>query len=390
MKKWLIISVGLLLFLASCQKEEKRAISDERLAEVFSMAEHQYVMLDQQLTDNTMPRTLNADGTLRTSDLNWWCSGFFPGSLWYIYEFGHSPTISAMALKQTQKLEPLLEMNTDHDIGFQLNCSYGNAYRITGNVACREVLVAGARKLAQRMNPTTGVIRSWDFLRKGWKYPVIIDNMMNLELLTVGARLSGDVNLGLVARTHADTTMKNHFRADYTSYHLVNYDPETGEVLSRETVQGYADESAWSRGQAWALYGYSMMYRETGEARYLAQAMNIGDMLLERLPDDGIPYWDFDDPQEEPLRDVSAAAIMASAFIELSEQSGNDAYFSMAEKLLCTMLTPEYLATPGSNGGFLLKHGVGNIPDNSEVDVPLTYADYYFLEALVRYWKHEG
>lgn len=389
MKKWFLFLVAALC-LSACDEDAKRAISNECLTEVFGMAEHQYVMLDQQLTDSTMPRTLNADGTLRTSDLNWWCSGFFPGSLWYIYEFGHSQTISTMALKQTQKLEKLLEMNTDHDIGFQLNCSYGNAYRMTGNVTCREVLVAGARKLAQRMNPATGVIRSWDFLRKGWKYPVIIDNMMNLELLTVGARLSGDVELGLVARTHADTTMKNHFRPDYTSYHLVNYDPETGEVLSRETVQGYADESAWSRGQAWALYGYSMMYRETGEARYLAQAMNIGDMLLERLPDDGIPYWDFDDPQEKPLRDVSAAAIMASAFIQLSEQSGNMTYWDMAEKQLCTMLTPEYLAAPGTNGGFLLKHGVGNIPDNSEVDVPLTYADYYFLEALVRYWKHEG
>lgn len=389
MKKWFLFLVAI-LGLTSCDKNTQRAISDERLSEVFTMAEHQYVMLDQQLTDSTMPRTLNADGTLRTSDLNWWCSGFFPGSMWYIYEFGHSQTISTMALKQTQKLEKLLEMNTDHDIGFQLNCSYGNAYRMTGNVTCREVLVAGARKLAQRMNPATGVIRSWDFLRKGWKYPVIIDNMMNLELLTVGARLSGDVELGLVARTHADTTMKNHFRPDYTSYHLVNYDPETGEVLSRETVQGYADESAWSRGQAWALYGYSMMYRETGEARYLAQAMNIGDMLLSRLPDDGIPYWDFDDPQEEPLRDVSAAAIMASAFIQLSEQSGNMTYWDMAEKQLCTMLTPEYLATPGTNGGFLLKHGVGNLPEGSEVDVPLTYADYYFLEALVRYWKHEG
>ena len=387
MKKWFLFLVAVLC-LTSCDEDTRRAISDERLAEVFSMAEHQYVMLDLQLTDSTMPRTLNADGTLRTSDLNWWCSGFYPGSLWYIYEFGHSPNVSALAMKQTRKLEPLLAMNTDHDIGFQLNCSYGNAYRMTGNVACRDVLVAGARKLAQRMNPATGVIRSWDFLRKGWKYPVIIDNMMNLELLTVAARLSGDVELGLVARTHADTTMKNHFRPDYTSYHLVNYDPETGEVLSRETVQGYSDESAWSRGQAWALYGYSMMYRETDEARYLAQAMNIGDMLLSRLPDDGIPYWDFDDPQEDAPRDVSAAAIMASAFIQLSEQTGNEAYFSMAEKQLCTMLTPEYLAAPGTNGGFLLKHGVGNLPDNSEVDVPLTYADYYFLEALVRYWKH--
>jgi uncharacterized protein YyaL (SSP411 family) len=212
--------------------------------------------------------------------------------------------------------------------------------------------------------------------------------MMNLELLTVGARLAGDETLEQVALRHADTTLKNHFRADYTSYHLVNYDPLTGQVLSRETVQGYADESAWSRGQAWALYGYSMMYRETGQERYLEQAQHIADMLLERLPADGIPFWDFDDPQPHPLRDASAAAILASAFIELSEHTGREAYFRMAEKQLITLLTPEYLAPAGTNGGFLLKHGVGNLPEGSEVDVPLTYADYYFLEALVRYGKH--
>lgn len=374
--------------LLSCAERTERAISPQQLADVFTLAEKQYTQLCEQLTDSTMPRTLNPDGTLRTSDVNWWCSGFLPGSLWYIYEVGQSPAIRALALEQTLKLKPLLQLPTDHDIGFQLNCSYGQAYRLTGADSLKSVLVAGARKLAQRMNPTTGVIRSWDFLRPGWKYPVIIDNMMNLELLTVGARLAGDDTLKQVALRHADTTLKNHFRADYTSYHLVNYAPLTGQVLSRETVQGYADESAWSRGQAWALYGYSMMYRETGQERYLEQAQHIADMLLQRLPADGIPFWDLDDPQTHPLRDASAAAILASAFIELSEHTGREAYFRMAEKQLVTLLTPEYLAPAGTNGGFLLKHGVGNLPEGSEVDVPLTYADYYFLEALVRYGKH--
>lgn len=374
--------------LLSCAERTERAIFPQQLADVFTLAEKQYTRLCEQLTDSTMPRTLNPDGTLRTSDVNWWCSGFLPGSLWYIYEVGQSPAIRALALEQTLKLKPLLQLPTDHDIGFQLNCSYGQAYRLTGADSLKSVLVAGARKLAQRMNPVTGVIRSWDFLRPGWKYPVIIDNMMNLELLTVGARLAGDETLEQVALRHADTTLKNHFRADYTSYHLVNYDPQTGQVLSRETVQGYADESAWSRGQAWALYGYSMMYRETGQERYLEQAQHIADMLLQRLPADGIPFWDFDDPQPQPLRDASAAAILASAFIELSEHTGREAYFRMAEKQLVTLLTPEYLAPAGTNGGFLLKHGVGNLPEGSEVDVPLTYADYYFLEALVRYGKH--
>lgn len=360
---------------------------------VFELAKIQYAAMDEALDEGEYPRTTNADGSLRTSDEGWWCSGFYPGSLWYIYEYTGDETFRDLAWKHTRSLEGLIERHTDHDIGFQINCSYGNALRLTGDsAAVVPTYVAAACKLAARLNPATGVTLSWDWLRHDWRYPVIIDNMMNLELLTVAARISGEKELEDAADTHAQTTLKNHFRPDWSSWHLVDYDPVTGEVRSKETVQGHAHESAWARGQAWALYGYTMMHRETGRQTYLDAAENIADMILTHLPEDGIPYWDFDAPEiPDALRDASAGAIMASAFIELStltdESARSEKYLETARTQLMTFCSDEYLAKPGENGGFLLKHCVGNLPENSEIDVPLSYADYYFLEALVRYSK---
>ena len=383
MKNFLVFG-AMVLLLAACSGNQQESVED-LTARVMAVAKVQYAQMDADLTPQTMPRSMNEDGSLRTSDIGWWCSGFYPGSLWYIYAYTQDEQIKELALRNTEKLDSLPYQKTDHDIGFQLMCSYGNAYKLTGNEAYADLLYKGAQALAGRFNYQTGVTRSWDFLRQGWKYPVIIDNMMNLELLTFAGSHFKDENLMRIAKSHADVTMRNHFRPDFTCYHLVNYDPDDGHVISRETVQGYADESAWSRGQAWALYGYTMMARETREERYLAQAKAVGDMLLKRLPDDGIPYWDFDDPAEAPLRDASAAAIMAAAYVELSGLTGNKAYLQMAEKQLRTLASPEYLAEPGTNACFLLKHGVGNMPEGSEIDVPLSYADYYFLEALMRY-----
>lgn len=299
--------------------------------------------------------------------------------------------MKTLAEKNTLKLDPIQYVTNDHDVGFQLNCSYGNGFRLTGNEDYKKVLYQGAQSLATRFSSVTGVTRSWDFLRRGWKYPVIIDNMMNLELLMFASKTFDNDTLEYIARTHANTTLKNHFRKDYSSYHLVDYDPEDGHVRSQQTVQGYANESSWGRGQAWALYGYTMMFRMTGDEKYLEHAENIADMLLSRLPVDGIPYWDFDAPNGNEYRDASAGAIMASAFVELSgfvtdEKTGQN-YLSIAEKQLRTLASPHYLAEPGTNCNFILKHSVGNLPENSEVDVPLSYADYYFLEALLRYKK---
>lgn len=389
MKRYLT-ALAAAIILGSCVSHDPLT---ELTDNVFELAKIRYAAMDEALDEGEYPRSTNADGSLRTSDEGWWCSGFYPGSLWYIYEYTGDETIRDLAWKHTRSLEGLIERHTDHDIGFQINCSYGNALRLTGDsAAVVPTYVAAARKLAARLNPATGVTLSWDWLRNDWRYPVIIDNMMNLELLTVAARISGEKELADVADTHAETTLKNHFRPDWSSWHLVDYDPVTGDVRSKETVQGHAHESAWARGQAWALYGYTMMYRETGRKAYLDAAENIADMILNHLPEDGIPYWDFDAPDiPDALRDASAGAIMASAFIELStltdESVKSGKYLETARTQLMTFSSDEYLAKPGENGGFLLKHCVGSIPGGSEVDVPLSYADYYFLEALIRYSK---
>ena len=389
----LLLSILGLLTLASCSRQEPMEALIDR---VFTVAEQQYTNMDTRLTEKTLPRTLSAEGEFVPSNIYWWCSGFYPGSLWYIYEYTRNDAVKALAEKNTLKLDSIQYVTRDHDVGFQLNCSYGNGFRLTGNEAYKQVLYQGAKSLSTRFQPTAGVIRSWDFVRKGcdWKFPVIIDNMMNLELLMFASKTFDNDTLEYIARTHANTTLKNHFRKDYSSYHLVDYDPEDGHVRSRQTVQGYSNESSWGRGQAWALYGYTMMFRMTGDEKYLEHAESIADMLLSRLPVDGIPYWDFDAPNGNEYRDASAGAIMASAFVELSgfatDEKARQNYLSMAEKQLRTLASPHYLAEPGTNCNFILKHSVGNLPEKSEVDVPLSYADYYFLEALLRYKKAVG
>ena len=283
------------------------------------------------------------------------------------------------------------EIRRDHDMGFIVWCSYGNAFRLTGDESYKPMIEDAAEILAARFSPVTKTIRSWNY---PLEYQVIIDNMMNLELLEEASKMFACDSLDLIARTHANTTMENHFRDDYSSYHLVCYDMEDGSVERKVTVQGYADDSAWARGQAWAVYGYAMMYRETGVEEYLQQAVNVADMIIPYLPEDGVPYWDFNDPKiPDTYRDASAGAVIASALVELSgyvdSKSKARKYLASAETILRTLASDEYLCAEGECHGFLLKHSVGHLPKNSEVDVPLTYADYYFLEALIRYKRAE-
>lgn len=349
-------------------------------------ASTQYTNMASTLEKGRVPRSFSKN-RLITSDIYWWCSGFYPGTLWYLYEYTGSEEIKKLARTYTERLAPLQYLKTDHDIGFQLFCSYGNGYRLTGNKKYLNVLHNGAMSLATRFNPIIGSVRSWDSSPEKWKFPVIIDNMMNLELLMWVGNQYNDPYLKAVAITHANTTMRNHFRPDYSTYHLVDYDPENGKIIKKQTVQGYSDSSRWARGQAWALYGFTMMYRMTHSSRYLEQAQSVADMLIPLLPSDGIPYWDFDSPDiPNDLRDASAGAIMASALIELSEYLPEKMihYRSIAERQIRTLSSPEYLAAPRTNGNFILKHSVGHKPKKGEVDVPLTYADYYFIEALMR------
>lgn len=390
MRKLFFLPLLITIYLSSCtQQEEPMSVLIDR---VFAVAEYQYTEMDKRLSEATLPKTISAEGDFVSSNIYWWCSGFYPRALWYIYEYGQSDQVRELAEKNTLKLDSVRYVRTDHDVGFQLNCSYGNGLRLTANEAYKSVLYTGAKSLATRFNENTGTIKSWDFVRKNkdWKFPVIIDNMMNLELLMSMATMFDDDSLRHIACTHANTTIQHHFRDDYTCFHLIDYDPETGAVRNKETVQGFSDNSAWSRGQAWALYGYTMMFRMTDYQNYLLQAEHIADMLIQRLPEDGIPYWDFDAPDiPNTLKDASAGSIMASAFIELSKYTTDSKakknYLAIAEKQLRALASEAYLAPKDTNCNYILKHSVGAIPDNAEIDVPLTYSDYYFLEALLRY-----
>jgi len=272
-------------------------------------------------------------------------------------------------------------------MGFKIYCSFGNGFRLTGDKNYRDIIIQGAKTNIKRFNPVTGCIRSWDHNRDKWGYPVIIDNMMNLELLFEATRLTGDSVYYKVAVTHANTTMKNHFRPDFSTYHVIDYDTITGKVVKRNTHQGFSHESAWSRGQAWGLYGYTMCYRETKDKKYLELAEKIAGYILNHpnMPDDLVPYWDFNAPNipNEP-RDVSAAAITASALIELSGYSKNGAEYKKKAGTILKNLTDKYRAPVGTSLGFLLLHSTGSKPSDSEVDLPLNYADYYYLEALLR------
>ena len=342
--------------------------------------------------EGMLPRTFE-DGELKTTDYCGWVCGFFPGTLWELYEhYPDNARLRGYAEEFTARVFPAKDMTSTHDLGFMVFCSSGNAWRLTGDTKYRDVILAASQSLATRYNGKTGVIMSWN-PNDTWKYPVIIDNMMNLEMLMWAGKEAGDSSLVNIALSHAETTLRNHFREDGSSWHVVSYNPETGDVELKQTHQGYSDDSAWARGQAWGLYGYTMMYRLTGRQEFLDQARKIAVFIADNpnLPEDGIPYWDFDAPDiPDALRDASAGAIMASAFLELStlDKSGDsDRWRTLAEKQLRSLASPAYMAEPGTNGGFILKHSVGHLGKGSEVDVPLSYADYYFLEALGRLEK---
>jgi rhamnogalacturonyl hydrolase YesR len=345
-----------------------------------------------------LPKTLTPDGKLETCGPEWWTSGFFPGILWYLYESTGEQGLKSWAQEYTLRVESQKSVTSHHDVGFMIFSSFGNGYRLTKDPEYRQVLKTAALSLGSRFNPVIGAIRSWDKApwTSQWQYPVIIDNMMNLEILMWAAREFGIKDFARIATTHANTTMRHHFREDYSTYHVVSYDTNTGKPELKQTAQGYSHESTWARGQAWGLYGFTMMYRETGDTAYLNQARGMADFIINHpnLPDDKIPYWDFDAPgMPNQPRDASAAAIICSALLELGryvDKARSDAYRAVAETQIRHLSSPPYLAEKGTNGNFILKHGVGHKPNGTEVDVPLPYADYYFVESLMRYKKWYG
>ncbi|PST83580.1 glucuronyl hydrolase [Pedobacter yulinensis] len=378
------------LFVAGCSA---RLLPEQhnRLQSVFKEAAVQYRTLASATPDGRFPKAITPGGRLETSGSGWWCSGFYPGTLLYLYEQTKDKWLEAEALRRLKTLEKEQYNTSTHDLGFMMYCSFGNAYRLDPKPEYRAILLNSARSLATRFNAQVGCIKSWDS-RNPSDFLVIIDNMMNLELLFWATRVSGDSSFHKIAITHANTTMKHHFRSDNSSYHVVNYDINTGKPRRKHTAQGAADHSAWSRGQAWGLYGFTVMYRETGDKKYLDQAAAIAGFMLnhKNLPADKVPYWDFNAPGiPNALRDASAGAITASALLELADYlpDARNSYRQTAAQILKTLSGPEYRATAGSNAGFLLKHSVGSLPGKSEVDVPLSYADYYFIEACKRQKK---
>lgn len=395
MKQNLILAVVAAFFM--CQgrtlargKEPLPQIIERGLARATSQA----LLMAETLKDQpqALPRTFE-DGQVKTARYSHWVSGFFPGLLWMLSEDRSDPRLRPFAEMYTDRVEPAKHMRSTHDLGFMLYCSFGQGYRLTGNEHYLDVIREGTENLLTRWNERLGVMKSWNTTER-WQFPVIIDNMMNLEMLCFMTQKTGDPRFQRIAERHAQTTIRNHFRPDFSTYHVVSYDTLTAQPHAKNTAQGYADESSWARGQAWGLYGFTMMYRETQNPLYLNQARGIARFLLRHpnLPADGVPYWDYDAPKTGPdgtecKRDASAAAIMASALIELSQLDHGKMsrkWLKLAEKQLRTLSSPQYLADEGEQGGFVLRHGVGHLPGGSEIDVPLTYADYYYVEALLR------
>lgn len=336
--------------------------------------------------EGVLPKSVDENGALVTSTSEWWTSGFYPGTLWYLFEFSKDEELKRIADIYTMRVEDQQFTTDNHDVGFMLYCSFGNGFRLTGNSQYEQIFITGANSLMTRYSPEIKLIKSWDTDR--WQFPVIIDNMLNLELLFDVAKRTGDSIMYASAVSHADKTMKHHFRSDYSCWHVVGYDTINGNPYIKQTHQGLNDSSSWARGQAWALYGYTMTYRMTKQKRFLEHALHVANYIVNHpnMPEDKIPMWDFYAP-EGSLRDASAAAIIASALIELSAytEDSKDVFLQFAQEQLKTLSSEQYFAKEGTNANFILKHSVGSFPAKHEVDVPLTYADYYFVEALLRY-----
>lgn len=370
--------------------DKTSSLSNDFIDEIFHKSElHLNAMYPTVKETKQVPRSLDR-GFRPIKD---WTSGFYPGNLWLVYEHTKDTDLLKKAQFATELVEDEKYNTTDHDIGFRIYCSFGRGYDLTNNPKYKEVIVQAAKSAIQRYSPKVEAIMSWNPQpKRGWQYPVIIDNMMNLELLFAATKFTGDSIYYDIAIKHANTTMKNQYRADFSCSHVVDYDAKTGEFRKRDWNNGNSDPNtaAWSRGQSWGLYGFTLMFRETGDVKYLKQAENIAKFILENpnMPKDMVPYWDYNAPEFPTLRDASAAAILASGLMELSQLSKNgQTYFKAGEKILTSLSSPQYFAEPGTNGNFLLKHATGNFLKNSELDGTLIYADYYFLEALTRYRK---
>jgi len=380
--------LGFALLVTAC-KSGINSPTKNTSAAADNLLETRYKMLLAYRVDSmSMPRSMN----IKTNEIKKvpsrdWTSGFFAGNLWQLYRL----TGNSEYKKQAEKWTPFSKKESvnrnSHDVGFKVYCAYGEALKVENKQEYKDVIIKGAETLCTRFDAKVGAIRSWDFNKEIWDYPVIIDNMMNLELLFEATKLSGNKKYQDIAIQHANTTLKNQFRNDNSCYHVIDYNPTTGAVRKKTTLQGYNDHSVWARGQGWAVYGFTMSYRYTKDPAYLKQAEATAKFFMtdKKLPEDGIPYWDFRDPAiPNSARDVSAATVMASALYELYGYTKNNSYLAFANKIIATLHSDKYILDPKINAPFIFDHSTGNWPKHDEIDEPIIYADYYFLEALLR------
>ncbi|WP_418502113.1 glycoside hydrolase family 88 protein [Flagellimonas sp.] len=380
----IVVAVG---FALGCRPNGKS--KDTSPADIQKLLGQRYrKLLNFPVAGNAIPRSkrMNSDELWSVSPGDW-TSGFFSGNLWSLFQLTGDSAYFHRAKEWTALMESEKNDRSTHDVGFKMMSSFGRGYALNQDSTYREILIQSARTLSLRFNTKVQSLRSWDFNRDLWEFPVIIDNMMNLELLFEATRMTGDSIYYDIAVAHANTTLNNHFRPDNSTYHVVVYDTLTGGVKERITHQGYKNESTWARGQAWAIYGFTMAYRYTKDPRYVDRARAAADYFLGQpnLPKDGIPFWDFhDEAIPNAPRDASAACILASALFELAEYTKDATYVGKANNILDHLRTESYVLSADHDIPFILDHSTGNLPKDSEIDVPIVYADYYFLEAVLR------
>jgi len=388
----IFVVILLILSVACTEEKEVRSVFDvnKELAYCHEQIERTFKEVGEA---TMMPRNVlqgEHHWNLVPINIGEWTVGFWPGVLWHDYEATKDKTIKQKAEYYTGLLKPLSEVPAyDHDLGFQMFCSYGNAYRLTGDPAYKEIVLNCADTLATLYNPVVGTILSWprEVEPNNWPHNTIMDNMINLEMLFWASKNGGAKELYDIAVSHADKTMKYQFRPDYSNYHVAVFDTISGDFIKGVTHQGYADNTMWARGQAWAIYGYTMCYRETKEPRYLEFAQNVTDIYLVDLPEDKVPYWDFSAPGiPDAPRDASSASITASALLELSQyvtDKPKAEHYKQAAIQMLESLSSEAYQSRDKNPSFLL-HSTGHWPNGSEIDASIIYADYYYIEALVR------
>jgi len=394
---FLAISFSLLLFSCTSKNTSEDFNVDKNLTYCNTQIER---TLSEISGKKMMPRNIMDSLThwkLVPIEISEWTVGFWPGILWYNYENTKDTTDANAATYYTDLLEPLTKLPAyDHDLGFQIFCSYGNGYRLTGNEKYKQIILNAADTLATLFNPKVGTILSWPREVENGRfapYNTIMDNMINLEMLYWASKNGGNKDLYNIATKHAETTMKYHFREDGGNYHVALYDTITGDFIKGVTHQGYADSTLWARGQAWAIYGYTVVYRETQDKKFLRFAEKVTDLYLSRLPkNEYVPYWDFDAPDiPDAPKDASAAAVVASGLLELSQLEDNtqkaEEYKQAATNMLIELSSNKYQS--GDKKPSFLLHSTGHWPNKSEIDASINYADYYYIEALIRYKKIE-